>query len=74
MLYHVHKVAKILCNLPITLFILTIAVPDNLEAVFELGLPVDGLVAVEAGRVHDDPVPGAQRLAAAGGAASYNNF
>ena len=39
---------------------MSIAVFDNLEAVFELVLSVDGLVAVEAWRVHDDPVPGAQ--------------
>ena len=43
-----------------TFFIMSIAVLDNLEAVFELVLSVDGLVAVEAGHVHDDPVPGAQ--------------
>ena len=61
-------------NFPASLLGVPIAVPDNLEAVFELGLPVDGLVAVEAGCVHDDPVPGDQRLAAAGGAASYNIF
>ena len=61
-------------NFPAPLLVVPIVVSDNLEAVFELGLSVDGLVAVEAGRVHDDLVPGAQRLAAAGGAASYNIF
>ena len=61
-------------NFPAPLLAVPIFVSDNLEAVFELVLSVDGLVAVEAGRVHDDPVPGAQRLAAAGGAPSYNIF
>ena len=46
-------------NFPAPLLGVPIAVPDNLETVFELVLSVDGLVAVEAGRVHDDPVPGA---------------
>ena len=47
-------------NFPAQLLGVPIAVPDNLETVFELVLSVDGLVAVEAGCVHDDPVPGAQ--------------
>ena len=47
-------------NFPAPLLVVPIVVSDNLEAVFELGLSVDGLVAVEAGRVHDDPVPGDQ--------------